>query len=82
LWFYRCWVGKRHLEEAIKTFSGDVSFEVNWRPFFLNPATPDEGIPVLEYLGRKYGPQAAASAQSGKGPLSQMAEKMVSLVNS
>lgn len=49
---------------------------MNWRPFFLNPATPDEGIPVLEYLGRKYGPQAAASARGGKGPLSQMAEKM------
>ncbi len=73
-------MGKHHLEEAIKNFSGDVSFEVNWRPFFLNPATPDEGIPVLDYLARKYGPQAAASAQSGKGPLGQMAEKMVSLV--
>ncbi|XP_028415409.1 uncharacterized protein LOC114538449 [Dendronephthya gigantea] len=57
-------------------FSGDVSFEVNWLPFFLNSSTPDEGVPVLEYLGRKYGPQAAESARSGKGPLSQMAEKM------
>ena len=72
-------MGKRHLEEAIKSFSGDVSFEVNWLPFFLNPSTPDEGIPVLDYLARKYGPQAAASAKSGKGPLGQMAEKMVSL---
>ena len=72
-------MGKRHLEEAMESFSGDVSFEVNWLPFFLNSATPDKGIPVLEYLGRKYGPQAAENARNGKGPLSQMAEKMVSL---
>ena len=70
-------MGKRHLEEAMKSFSGDVTFEVNWRPFFLNRSTPDEGIPVLEYLARKYGPEAAHTARSGKGPLSQMAEKMV-----
>ena len=70
-------MGKHHLEEAIKSFSGDVSFEVNWHPFFLNSSTPDEGIPLLDYLARKYGPQAAANARSGKGPLAQMAEKMV-----
>lgn len=62
----------------MKGLTEDVSFQVNWSPFFLNPKTPEEGIPVLEYLSRKYGPQAAAAAQSGKGPLSQAAEKFVS----
>lgn len=59
----------------MSSFTGDVSFQVNWSPFFLNANTPEEGIPVLEYLGRKYGPQAATAAQTGRGPLSQAAEK-------
>ena len=77
----RCWVGKHHLEEAMKSLEEDVSFQVLWSPFFLNSNTPEEGIPVLEYLSRKYGPQAAAAAQSGKGPLNEAAEKYVSSVS-
>ncbi|XP_048578023.1 uncharacterized protein LOC116620785 [Nematostella vectensis] len=62
----QCFVGKRHLEEAIKSFT-DVKFVVNWKPFFLNPSLPDDGVPLLDYLAGKYGAEAAEAALSSAG---------------
>ena len=73
----RCFVGKRHLEEAMKVFSDQLSFEVTWKPFFLNRTTPESGIPLEQYLSQKYGPEAAATAKQGTGHLSMAGANVV-----
>ena len=73
----RCFVGKRHLEEAMKVFSDQLSFEVTWKPYFLNHTTPESGIPLEQYLSQKYGPEAAATAKQGTGHLSMAGANVV-----
>lgn len=49
-----CFVGKRHLDTALKAFP-HLDVQVEWKPFFLNPHIPEGGVPVLQYLEQKYG---------------------------
>jgi predicted DsbA family dithiol-disulfide isomerase len=49
-----CYIGKRRLEMAL-TQTPDVAVEVNWRPYFLNPWIPREGIDRQTYLETKFG---------------------------
>lgn len=49
-----CYIGKRRLETAIK-LTPDIAVDINWRPYFLNPWIPREGIDRLTYLETKFG---------------------------
>jgi predicted DsbA family dithiol-disulfide isomerase len=49
-----CYIGKRRLEQAI-ALTPDVTVAVNWRPYFLNPWIPREGIDRQTYLETKFG---------------------------
>ena len=49
-----CYIGKRRLEDAI-ALADDVAVTVQWRPFFLNPWIPREGIDRKTYLETKFG---------------------------
>jgi predicted DsbA family dithiol-disulfide isomerase len=49
-----CFIGKRRLEKAI-ALQPDIPVAVRWRPFFLNPWVPREGISREEYLTQKFG---------------------------
>lgn len=49
-----CYIGKRRLERAL-ALRPEVPVEVRWRPFFLNPWVPREGISREEYLTTKFG---------------------------
>jgi predicted DsbA family dithiol-disulfide isomerase len=49
-----CYIGKRRVENAL-ALAPDVPVEVNWRPFFLNPWIPREGISRDSYLETKFG---------------------------
>jgi len=49
-----CYIGKRRLEGAI-ALTPDVAVYVNWRPYFLNPWIPREGIDRQTYLETKFG---------------------------
>jgi predicted DsbA family dithiol-disulfide isomerase len=49
-----CYIGKRRIENAL-ALAPDVPVEVNWRPFFLNPWIPREGIDRSTYLETKFG---------------------------
>lgn len=49
-----CYIGKRRLEDALRRVH-DVPVEVNFRPFFLNPWVPREGIDRDAYLTAKFG---------------------------
>jgi len=49
-----CFIGKRRLEKAI-ALRPDIAVEVRFRPYFLNPWVPREGISREEYLTTKFG---------------------------
>ena len=49
-----CYIGKRRLEEAIALVP-DISVDIAWRPYFLNPWIPREGIDRQTYLETKFG---------------------------
>jgi predicted DsbA family dithiol-disulfide isomerase len=49
-----CYIGKHRLEAAI-ALNGDVAVDINWRPYFLNPWIPREGIDRQTYLETKFG---------------------------
>src|SRR5690242_9514471 len=49
-----CYIGKRRIENALERVP-DVPVEVHWRPFFLNPWVPREGMSRDDYLTTKFG---------------------------
>ena len=50
-----CYIGKRRLGKALAALEGEVSAEIRWLPFQLNPSMPAEGMPRAEYRARKFG---------------------------
>ena len=58
-----CYIGKRRIENALALVP-DVPVEVHWRPFFLNPWVPREGISREEYLTTKFGSVARYRANA------------------
>ena len=49
-----CYIGKRLLEKAI-ALKPDLPVEVRFRPYFLNPWVPREGMSREDYLAAKFG---------------------------
>jgi len=49
-----CYIGKRRLDRAIAARPDD-RFEVEWRPFQLNPDMPPAGMDRQQYLSLKFG---------------------------
>ena len=49
-----CFIGKRLLEKAI-ALKPDILVEVRFRPYFLNPWVPREGMSREDYLIAKFG---------------------------
>jgi predicted DsbA family dithiol-disulfide isomerase len=49
-----CFLGKRRLDKA-RSLVPDVDVSVRWRPFFLDPTIPAEGIDRQEYMLKKFG---------------------------
>ncbi len=49
-----CYIGKRRLEQAIQ-LNPNITVDINWRPYFLNPWIPREGIDRQTYLETKFG---------------------------
>ena len=57
-----CYVGKRHLEQALEQFAHKDDVEIVWRAFELDPSAPkvrDSSESYVERLARKYGTQPA-----------------------
>ena len=57
-----CYVGKRRLERALKTWNGSLPVNIQWRPFQLNPTMPRDGMDRRHYLEAKFGGPDAARA--------------------
>src|SRR5215472_15015674 len=49
-----CFIGKRRLERAMALRPG-VEFNVQWRPYRLDPTIPREGVDRRAYLKAKFG---------------------------
>jgi predicted DsbA family dithiol-disulfide isomerase len=60
-----CYIGKRRIENALALVP-DVPVEVRWRPFFLNPWVPRQGISREEYLTTKFGSVDAYNGIAGR----------------
>jgi predicted DsbA family dithiol-disulfide isomerase len=60
-----CYIGKHRIESALKLVT-DVPVDVQWRPFFLNPWVPREGISRDEYLTAKFGSPEAYKGIAGR----------------
>ena len=60
-----CYIGKKRIEDALK-LAADVPVDVDWRPFFLNPWVPREGISRDEYLTAKFGSPEAYKGIAGR----------------
>ena len=60
-----CYIGKRRLEQAL-ALTTDVPVEVRWRPYFLNPWVPREGLSREEYLTAKFGSVEAYNNIAGR----------------
>ena len=59
-----CYIGKRRLEMAL-SMRPQIRVKLNWRPFFLNPEMPPEGIHRTAYLIKKFGSQARINHMHG-----------------
>lgn len=60
-----CYIGKRRLENALAQID-DVDVTIRWRPFFLNPWIPREGIDRDAYLIAKFGSVDRYKAIAGR----------------
>lgn len=50
-----CAIGLKSLEQALHDLNGEVTAELHFRPFELNPQMAPEGEDVAEHLAHKYG---------------------------
>ena len=60
-----CYIGKKRIEDALGLVP-DVPVDVRWRPFFLNPCVPREGISREDYLTTKFGSVDAYKGIAGR----------------
>jgi len=78
--YCRCWIGKRKLDNACEQVKDIFNFKIRWKPYLLNPNTPEEGIPYVDHIRFKYGEAAAKAAYEGTSPLYEAASSVVSIV--
>lgn len=72
-----CYLGYRYITMACEMMmkqNPGISYKIDWEPFFLNsnPSTiPEEGIPLAEYLSKKYGHGAGQSVNDPNSPMNR-----------
>jgi len=71
-----CFIGKRRLERAI-ALKPELAVTVNYRPFFLNPWVPREGMAREQYLNMKFGSAATYMANAPRVAAAAQAEGLV-----
>lgn len=70
-----CYIGKRHLEAALKDFSGKDRVEIQWRSFQLDPQQETKpGVDVFSYLAERKGISKAQS-EAMHAQVTQMAAR-------
>jgi predicted DsbA family dithiol-disulfide isomerase len=69
-----CVVGLKSLEQALERVSGEVSAEIHFQPFELNPQMPPEGQDIAEHIAQKYGSTPEQMERSREGIRARGAE--------
>ncbi|MEI7613739.1 MAG: DsbA family oxidoreductase [Betaproteobacteria bacterium] len=59
-----CAVGLCALEKALERLSGELTVDLHFQPFELNPGMPPEGQEISAYLTQKYGSTPEQQAES------------------
>ena len=59
-----CVIGLRSLDQALGNLAGEVSADIHFQPFELNPGMVPEGQDMLEHITEKYGSTPAQQEQS------------------
>jgi len=59
-----CAIGLHALERALDEVAGEISAELHFQPFELNPQMPAEGQDIDEHIAQKYGSTPEQMAQS------------------
>ena len=71
-----CYIGKHRFEDAIAR-TPEIAVDVDWRPYFLNPWIPREGIDRKTYLETKFGSVARYDAIAERVAVAAAAEGLV-----
>lgn len=50
-----CYIGKKRLEEAVRSLPEELDIDIRWRPYQLDPTLPKEGKDRKQYLEEKFG---------------------------
>ncbi len=58
-----CYIGKRRLARALEMRPG-IEFDIQWRPYLLDPNVPREGLDRAAYMKAKFGEGPRVSAMS------------------
>ncbi|HEY4216743.1 MAG TPA: DsbA family oxidoreductase [Gemmatimonadaceae bacterium] len=58
-----CYIGERRFEKAVAQFAGRDDVDVVFRPFQLDPGAPEAGMPISQYLERRFGGSIADKLQ-------------------
>src|SRR5712691_1544058 len=75
-----CYIGKRRLEKAL-ALKPEILVEVRFRPYFLNPWVPREGMSRDEYLTTKFGSVERYKGIAGRVTAAAAAEGLVYAVD-
>jgi predicted DsbA family dithiol-disulfide isomerase len=59
-----CVVGLRSLDQALANVAGEITADIHFQPFELNPGMAPEGQDMTEHITEKYGSTPAQQAQS------------------
>ena len=68
-----CLIGYGQLTRALAELEGEITAEIRWRPFELNPQMPPQGEEQEAHLRRKYGRPAEEGARI-RGQMKAIAE--------
>ena len=71
-----CYIGKRRLEKAL-VLKPDIAVEVRFRPYFLNPWVPREGMSREDYLTTKFGSVDRYKAIAGRVSAAAAADGLI-----
>jgi predicted DsbA family dithiol-disulfide isomerase len=59
-----CAIGLKSLDQALAQVGGDITVDMHFQPFELNPGMKAEGQDIVEHITEKYGSTPAQMAQS------------------
>jgi predicted DsbA family dithiol-disulfide isomerase len=75
-----CFIGKRRLEKAL-ALKPNIAVQVRFRPYFLNPWVPREGMSREDYLTTKFGSPERYQAIAGRVAAAAAAEGLTYAVD-